>query len=172
MSFDEDPEVLADMQLREATLRERGRSREMPKYEPPAIVGQWPCRVCKTPVDITDEAIKDAEVFDRKLARDGDEHGNHAPLDRNRIAVCDACRAKGMSLIGQRKREQVDKMAALIRELRGGTTLPAPPGPAPSQQREAELMREIISRHHPDPEGLLKAIRDGRNGGKKPRGAL
>jgi hypothetical protein len=168
MSYDEDPEVAADIALRERTTWERNPSAGMPAYKPPVVVTHWPCRACKTPVAITEDALEQKAVFDRQLARQDEK-----PIDSNTIAICDGCQTKRWKLLADRNRERVDNLARAIRELRGGTKFPQPPGPAPQRAREIELVRDVIKFKHPEPDALIKAISDARNqGGRRSKGTL
>jgi len=169
--YEMDPEVAADIALRNRTMRERRHAAETPAWQPQPIVAQWPCRAagCTNAVEVTPDALERLDVFNRELKRRNEE-----PLDTNKIAICSDCQAKRWAMLANRNRDRVEKLAAAIRELRGGAMHPQPPGPAPNRAREVVLMRDIIALGHPDPDGLFKAIADARNagGGRKARGAL
>jgi len=162
--------------LRSDSMRDRSRSRTADyQWSKPVYVTSWPCRGrCGALVPITQDAIDRAEIFDRRLAEVGDENGNREPIDRARIVFCDACRDAGRKMAPENKRRHVDAMALLIRELRGGTTNPDPPGPAPSPAREAEIIQKLRAMKHPDVDALVQTIREKRNqgGSGKPKRKL
>jgi hypothetical protein len=166
-----DPEVLADLRLRAATERDPTRSREMPKWTPPRFIGKVPCRGrCGALIDWPEDAEEQFAMFNRELAR-----RMEAPLDKTRIDFCAACRKIGVTNTANNNRKGVDAVAVLIREYRGGTTSPVPPGPAPTEKRQREILDQLKKLHHPDVEGLEKAVRearDGKTGKKRATGAL
>jgi hypothetical protein len=147
MSFSEDPEVVADIKLRAATLRDSSRSREMPTFIPARITGQVPCRGrCGSLVDWTEEAEERFAIFNRILARKME-----APLDKTRIAFCNKCRTTGMAMQGERNRKATDLMKQFIVELKNGPK---------SAERERELVDKITKLGHPDVAGLVQAIQE------------
>lgn len=156
---DDDPEVRADLELRDSTARDRPRkSYEQVKWSPPVIVGQVPCRGrCGAVVDWPEDAEHSFQVFNGQL-----ERTNQAPLDKTRIVFCEKCRAYGATLAADNNRKHVDKLAEVIRELRGGTTHPEAPGPAPHPDRERELLEQLRKLHHPDPVAFEIALREAR----------
>src|SRR4051812_28254255 len=94
-----DPEVLADLQLRERTARERpGNSetqfgRMLRAVGTPRVVDKTPCRArCGGLADWTEEAENAFSTFNRMLDASGD-----APLDKTKILFCDACRKRGLA---------------------------------------------------------------------------
>lgn len=153
MSEEIDPEVLADLQLRESSQRDwtRTRGRGVYDWHKPNDVEQWRCRVptCGAMVGTTQEAVDAAAVFDRELHRRGE-----GPLDRERIAMCDDCRKRFLKQRADKNRMHVDGMAELIRELKGEE--------APPPERERVLIEKIRHMHHPDVDGLLLSIRERR----------
>ncbi len=149
-----DPEVLADLRLREATERDATRSREMPKYVAPRIVERVPCRArCGQLADWTDEAEQAFETFNRALAAKAD-----APLDKTKIAFCSACVDEGRKLIADNSRKHVDKLAEKVRELKDSER----------PWDEGELLSQLRKLGHPDIPGLVSALRDRRD--KQPAG--
>lgn len=169
----DDPEVAADLRLRtetEATRPRRDFGALLRRAsESPVYVDHWPCRAgCNRMVPIEQEAVRGLEVFNAQLKRRGED-----PIQQAKVVFCDECRAKGVSMAAERNRKHVDALAALIRELRGGTTHPEPPGPSPAPEREVEICRAIRLMHHPDPEALFRAVRESRDsiGGKAARRA-
>lgn len=158
MSYDEDPEVIADLQLRARTVRERGGNANIPTYTPPVTVADWQCRGgCGSTVGVTQDAIDRLEIFNRQLARKSE-----APLDPNRIVFCDACKARGSSKAGESNRNKVDRLAGVIRQLKASK--------GPEQERELMLQAEALG--HPDVPGLVQAIRnrlDAKSGSNRER---
>lgn len=168
MSDDEDPEVVADLQLRAYTAASRPRmsdedfAQAIKKAASPAVIGVVPCRArCGAVVDWTQEAEHAFESFNRKLLRE-----REAPLDKTRIVFCNGCRAKGAKMSAENNRKQVDKLGEIIRELKDEP----PPNPA----RERELVEAIKALNHPDVDGLVQAVREKRAkqpAGKRQRGS-
>lgn len=157
MSFDEDPEVVADLQLRAATERDRTRTRGVGAYDwqAPTAVTRWPCRGgCQALIDVTDEATHALDVYNRELARRGE-----ALLDTSRTAFCNACRERGAAIAADRNRKHVEAVAKLVVELK------TDPGPMP--EREWEIINNLRLMHHPDVDGLVQSIRERRDRGKQ-----
>jgi hypothetical protein len=92
-------------------------------------------------------------------------------LDKTKIDFCVACRKVGSVNTANNNRKGVDAVALLIREYRGGTTSPKPPGPAPSEKRQREILDQLKKFHHPDVNGLEQAVREARDGKSKGRSA-
>lgn len=161
MSYELDPEVLADLQLRESTVRERGnrRSAPMPSWSPPAIVGQWPCKVCKRPVDVPDAAMERFEAFSAALVRRGEQ-----PLDEKRILFCDECRNEYIRTAPDRRRGQVERMRPVIVQLKNSR----------NPEQEWAAIKQLEEWRHPDVPGLVQSIRariDAKSS-KAPKGGL
>lgn len=162
---DYDPEVAADLELREQTRRERpgltsaqfaAKVREVAVG--PTVLEMVPCRArCGRTTEWTAEAQHTFDVFNRELAKRGE-----APLDKTRIVFCATCKKQGRALEGAASRKNVDAMGALIRELRGGETFPNPPGPAPTPERERQILDVLERAGHPDVVGLRNSLRDSR----------
>lgn len=153
MSFEEDPEVVADLRLRAYTERSRtGISTEAfgaavrQAATPPRIVDKVPCRGrCGALVDWPEDAEDRFQLFNRILASKAE-----APLDKTRITFCDKCRATGMAMQGERNRKATDMMQQLIAELKAGPK---------SSDRERELLEKIKKLGHPDVNELVQAIK-------------
>lgn len=149
ISDDEDPEVLADLQLRASSERDRSRSRSDGNYSwsPPSIVGKWRCRNphCKSLVDVPEPAMERFCAFNELLRRRGEE-----PLDRDKILFCPSCEAEFRRVAGDRRRERVERMRSAIVELKA--------------TRDAERQRELLDQlriwHHPDVDGLANWLRE------------
>ena len=152
MSYEEDPEVIADLRLRASSQFDRTRTGEVP-WTPPKIHSQVPCRNrCGALVDWTEEAQEAFEVWNRVLAR-----RNESALDQTRIVFCDPCRSKGKPLLAANNRKLVDAVAAAIRELKNGC----------ESHREHELLDKLDKAGHPDVAGLKQWLADKANKGRK-----
>jgi hypothetical protein len=155
VSFEEDPEVVADLKLRAATERDRSRSREMPAFVPPKFKGKVPCRGrCGGVVDWTEDAEERFEMFNRIL-----KSKMEAPLDKTLIVFCEKCKSVGLAAAAAVNLKKVEVMAKLIRELK---TKSDPPG-------ETEILEKLKKLDHPDIPGLLISLRDKAITGKQPR---
>lgn len=150
MSDELDPEVIADLRLREYTARSRPglsdaafgqaiRAAAIPK-----VVDRVPCRNrCGAVVAWTEEAEDTFQTFNRQLARKVE-----AQLDKTRIVFCSTCRTNGLAMGAERNRKQVDYIAPLIRELKNG----------PSADRYREILDSLRKAGHPDVDGLHAAL--------------
>lgn len=159
MSDDMDPEVLADLQLREQTTRERPRmsdaqfAENLREAAAPRVIGKVPCRArCGNVADWTEEAEAAFQTWNRKLVAD-----REAPLDKTRIVFCDDCRRRGAVEAAQSNRNHVEAMRAAIQELKEH------PPETPSEEREA--VKRLEKLRHPFPHDCIKAILE--NGSKK-----
>lgn len=112
-----DPEVAADLALRDRTERDTTRTRGDGTYDwrPPAILESWPCRGCGELVGMPAEAIDAARTCNRKLVAAGDK-----PLSKRELAVCEPCRARERIAERERDQRRAEIVAALTRELRRG----------------------------------------------------
>lgn len=152
MDDESDPEVAADLALRAASERDTTRTRGhgVYGYVQPPTVEHWPCRGgCGVMVAITQEALHAAAVHDRELAR-----RREAPIPRAKCVFCDKCRALGVDIAAERNRKHVDALAELVRELKAS--------PGPGVERERQLIHNIRLMHHPDVDGLVRAIAERR----------
>jgi len=151
LSREIDPEVLADIRLRDATTRDRSRSGEA-TWSKPVILGQVPCRNrCGRLVDWPDAAQDRFEFFNAVLERRGE-----APLDKTRILFCTPCIEAGKLEAGNVRRKEVDIVAGWIRELKDGC----------DAKRDAELLTKL-AKVHPDIDGLKQALNERRKTGKR-----
>lgn len=151
MSDYEDPEVIADMQLRARTERDRGRltdaqfAAKIRDAAKPKIIERVPCRGrCGALVDWTEEAEESFRTFSRILLAKRD-----APLDKTRIVFCVACRARGRIEAGDGNRRHVDELRDAIRRIKGSA----------NPDSERDLIQKLRDLKHPDVEGLLEALR-------------
>lgn len=164
MSDDEDPEVIADLQLRASSQYDSTRTRTANYgWTKPTEVEFWPCRMgsCSNMVGVTEETLHALDVHNRRL-----KSKLEAPINTEQCVFCDECKARGRAMAADRNRKHVDGLAMLIRELKGE--------PAPKPERERVLIEQIRHMHHPDVDALVTAIRERRAGpkSKAPRGKL
>lgn len=172
MSDEMDPEVLADIQLRAATMRERSRSRisgaAIGQWRPEADVAWWPCRglnranPCpqRTLVGVTSDVVEQLFAFNERLRRMGDD-----ALDSSEVVRCLPCIRGIAAQRAPALRKRVGEVAECVRQLKA----------SPDPRRERELIKQLEAWHHPDVPGLLQAIeeRTRANGGKRvTRGSL
>lgn len=158
MRDETDPEVLADLRLRDTSMRDCTRTGEA-HWTPPKIHSKVPCRGrCGSVVDWAEDAEERFQIFCRELAK-----RNQAQLDRTQIVFCDNCRAIGNLAAAQRNRKLVDAVAVAIRELKDGC----------EPHREHELIDKLTRAGHPDIAGLVQWLKDKKNSAKRvTRGAL
>jgi hypothetical protein len=161
MGDEMDPEVLADLQLRARTVRERGGQSRGATWHPPTFVDKWPCRnpQCRKPVEVTAETVDRYQVFNGELSKRGEER-----MDFRAIVYCDPCRDEFQRTAAGRRRGQVDRMALVIRQVKASK----------NPEGETAAIAQLKAWHHPDVEGLIQAVRarlDGKSG-KKVRGEM
>jgi len=163
VSFEEDPEVVADLQLRAASERDSTRSRPSPAllevWAPSSkFVGVWKCRTapCMRMVSVTEETLEYFEKCNEWLALKGEQ-----PLDPTTILRCDRCRDEVKARRPALLRQRVVEMAAVIGKLKA----------SPQPRQEHDLIRQLTSWNHPDLPGLLDAL-DPRAGKSRKRGEL
>jgi hypothetical protein len=146
-----DPEVLADLALREASIHDMTRSRGEGAYDwkPVRPVCLWRCRNAKCGgfAQVYQDNIDALAMFDRELVKRGEQ-----PLDASKILYCDDCLAEYRRTAPDRRRAQIDRMAVAIRSLKESD----------DATRERDLIAQISTWGHPDVEGLVKAITDRR----------
>jgi hypothetical protein len=157
MSFEEDPEVVADLKLRAYTQRDRSRSGE-PDYDwkPPPVATQWKCRTppCKAFVDVTTETLERWQLFNEQLKRNGDKSiGSHEVL------WCESCLAEHRRIQPDRLRKRVDRMASVIRQIKDGDKTiryRTNDGEVTCDQRAALAQLRVWG--HPDVDGLIAKL--------------
>jgi hypothetical protein len=144
-----DPEVIADLRLRAASERSRGNGDPTLSYRAPVLVEQWPCRgKCGATVPVDEAGVHARNKANAQLARRGEPE-----LGKHEIAFCPACKAKYAPARGDAMRRHADAMAAAIRELK---TL------VDNDLRERALIARLRELGHPDVDGLVRAVREGR----------
>lgn len=126
-----DPEVLADLQLRDASERDRGRTRPL-GWSPPVFVEHWPCKGCGALVGMTKESLDVHAMFNRQLASK-----RESPLPKR--GCCDDCKTRDEDLA----RMQADAAAAARRpheqkplELGGDQAQERPSGQRENRRRK------------------------------------
>jgi hypothetical protein len=152
VSYEEiDPEVEADIALRERTVRERrgmsetGFAEAIREAATPRIVDQVPCRGrCGGLCDWTAEAEEQFAMFNRELLR-----RREAPLDKTRIVFCQACIDRAAPIRATEARKHVEYIADLVRRVKASS----------NPEGERELLEKLKKASHPDIPGLLEALR-------------
>jgi hypothetical protein len=151
VSDEEDPEVIADLQLRAYTERARtGLSdaafgQAIRQAATPRIVGQVPCRGrCGSTCDWTAEAEEQFAMFNRELLR-----RREAPLDKTRIVFCQRCIDSAAPIRATEARKHVEYIADLIRRVKASG----------NPEGERDLLEKLKKANHPDIPGLLEALR-------------
>lgn len=140
-----DPEVAADIALRNRTERQRSKIATLPIWHRPEYVANWPCRVCATPVPVTADAVDTLERFNGMLSR-----RNETFIRTTEIMYCDGCRAEFKRSAAARRLGQVERMRPVIQRLKRSS----------NPESEQELIAQLKTWGHPDVPGLLQAIRD------------
>lgn len=143
---DEDPEVVADMQLRASTAASRPAA-PMPEWTPPPVVDRWVCRHprCSRMVEVTPDAVEYRDMFNRQLAARGE-----APMSTESIVVCDEHRRELADFKVEYLRRQSERLRLNIQRLKASR----------DPERETEIIAEIRRDHHPDVEGLVQSLAD------------
>lgn len=168
MTYELDPEVVADLALRARTEHDSSRTRTANyAWSRPQIVAAWKCRRpgCNELVGVTEEAMHTIEVWSRELARRGEQ-----PIDTARIVFCDACEVKLREALPDKRRAEVDRMAHVIRQLvAGDTQIQIRDHEGQRFVDERAALKQLASWGHPDVSGLEQSLAT-RN--KKQRGKL
>lgn len=150
MTREVDPEVVADLRLREDSMRDPTRERRseamLGTWAPrEKYVGKWKCKtpVCSAYVDVVEDTIERWMLLNGMLKARGEE-----TIRTDEVLRCDRCRNE-MSLARRvHLRKRVDEMAVIIRQLKSSS----------NPRGEHELIRQLEKWHHPDLKGLLDAI--------------
>lgn len=161
MNDEQDPEVLADLQLRASSMHDYTRTRPTKiGWTPPAIVDRWPCKTgCGAMVDVPIDAVQALEVFNAQLKRQRDR-----PIAPSQVMVCAPCKAKELELEAEEKRTRTERVAHHVAALNASKGIPT---------EERGILEQLKRWGHPDPDGLAKAIAERRaneRGGKPRRG--
>lgn len=149
MSDDMDPEAIADLALRAANLRDRNRGKDanaVYDWTEPPIVASWPCRgKCGASVGVTQHAVDALRVANEKLRALGEPEIEH-------VTFCSACTLRLRAEAAERRARNEATMAAMIRELRAGT----------SPEKERDILAKLRAMHHPDVDGLARLLAERR----------
>lgn len=157
MSDDEliDPEVAADLALRDASEHDTERTRAMAgrlyNWTKPVTTDTWPCKRpgCKNRFPIDDDDKERLKIFNEKLGSRNEEL-----IRPSQIAWCQECRAEWVASAAERRAKRNGETAALIRELKASRD---PAG-------EVDTIRQLQTWGHPDVRGLVMAIGDAASG--------
>jgi hypothetical protein len=160
---EQDPEALADLRLRAASMHDHTRTRPTKHaWTPPAIVDRWPCKTgCGLMVDVPIDAVQALEVFNAQLKRQRER-----PIAQNQIMLCDKCKAKILEQEAEEKRTAAERVAFHVAALNATKGIPT---------EERGILEQLKRWGHPDPEGLAKAIAERRaaeRGSNKPKRGL
>jgi hypothetical protein len=142
----EDPEVEADIRLRESTRYDTSRNLtgKAPTWTPPKVLDRVPCRArCGAVVAWTDDAEEKLQIFNGILKRKMEPE-----IDRTKTLFCNSCRVKGAEMSAERNRKQVDFVAERIKELKNGA----------GGDRYRELLDQLRKAGHPDVDGLHQCL--------------
>lgn len=163
--FEPDPEVLADMRLRDSSERDPTRTRGAGVYDwkPAILVEQWPCRSgsCGNTVGATLDDLQRRDQMNRELYRRG-----QSDIAKDKSMFCESCRASARKGQSERNRRACDEMAVLIRQLKEQRTGPE------AGITERELVKRLESMGHPDVQGLVDAIKNKSAARKSRSGSL
>ena len=165
MSDEMDPEVLADLRLRESSEHDKSRTRGEGVYDwkSERVIGMWRCRnsKCAMHVPVTQDAYDHLEVFNRELAKKGEK-----PISTGEVMYCERCETEHKRTASIRRRNAVERMASVIRQLKAGEkritiytreTLEGPWVPDRTVD-EREAFEQLEQWGHPDVEGFRQAL--------------
>lgn len=174
MSDEEDPEVIADLQLRAASEFDRTRTRGANyAWRKPPDAATWMCRnpQCRAPVGVPEEAVHALDVHSRRLASLDEKL-----IDVGEIVMCDACRAVFQSFVEKRQAQIRESMADLIRQFKNGeTSFQVKRKDGVYQVNEREALEQLERWGHPDVKGFAQHFQAKRESGKakkERRGAM
>lgn len=157
MSHEEDPEVIADLQLRAYSEHDSSRTRGAGVYDwkKAGDVAWWPCAgACGDLVGVTEDICEYRHQFNGYLRK-----RMEADIPIDRIVLCPKCRTRMLQERAYRKWEQKERVAKMIRELKDQKD------PATAK----DLIKNLEEEHHPDIKGLIEAIESKRSGGNSVR---
>lgn len=164
---DEDPEVVADLQLRASSEHDRSRTRAAAyDWKRPEVIGQWKCRAqCGRFCDVTQDTMEALAMWNRELKR-----RLEAPLDINTILWCDPCAKEKRRLSDGLRREKVDRTADVIRQIKddvAGVRYRDKDGDhVVTRGKAIEL---LATWGHPDIAGFRQALAESSAPSKKPK---
>ncbi len=162
-----DPEVAADLALREASVHDAARTRTANyAWSPPKTVAMWRCKRpgCQGTLEITQEAVEALETANRQLRRTGEK-----PLTTSEVVFCLRCRAEFVRSAPDRRRAQVDRMAYVIKQLKAGETrIQVRDKDGERWLDEREALDQLAKWGHPDVKGFEEALKRRRERDNKP----
>ncbi len=165
MSFEEDPEVIADLQFRASSQYDSSRTRTANyTWTSPKTVAMWKCKVpaCGGVVEVAQDAIDAIETFNRMLKARGE-----VPIATSQIVYCERCRSEFQRGAPDRRRGQVDRMADVIKQPRDGVTqMRVKDKNGHSILAERAALKQPAKWGHPDITGLEQALQERRSSGK------
>ncbi len=140
---DEDPEVIADLQLRASSEHDSTRTREAVRPMGSKFITTWKCLMesCNVQMPVTEDAVFALDTCNAELERRGEP-----PIPP--FGVCPAHAALLESKRAADQPDKQDRIAEMIRELK------ASDHPA----RETALIAKLRRSGHPDVDGLLSAL--------------
>jgi hypothetical protein len=146
-----DPEVLADLQLRSATLAARGDRYTRPSpaalYVKPADAEFWKCRfpTCQERIGVVQDVVERLAIFNAYLATRGER-----AIPNDCILIC----AEHLRLANEeRARRRTDRVARVIANVKRLRENPAgDPNALP------DVIAELRRDHHPDVDGLIASL--------------
>lgn len=154
MSFEEDPEVIADLQLRASSERDGSRTRGAGVYDwkKAGDVAWWPCRGCKSLVGVVEDVCAYRQQFNGYLRKRMEAE---IPIDG--VVLCAKCYAR---LAKERSHVMFDRKAEVADAIRKLKDHQNPRGiDGQHDAKGAQAILELLKkRHHPDINGLLDAI--------------
>ena len=115
----DDPEIIADLQLRSSSQYDSTRLRPGAEshaaWRPSRVIGKWKCRTppCRNLVDVTEETMEYWAKCNGWLRARGE-----APLDTETILRCESCEEQVKAKRGPWLRNRVDEIASVIRQLK------------------------------------------------------
>ncbi len=158
MSFEEDPEVVADLKLRAYTERDKSRTRTAEyDWKPPPVVTQWKCRTppCKEFVDVDAETIERWEIFNRELRKRGEK-----PIASHEVLWCASCLGEHARIRPDRLRARVERMRSVIQQLKAGDqTIRYRTNDGEVATDERAALEQLKAWGHPDVPALVESIR-------------
>lgn len=151
-----DPEVLADLQLRESSQYDPKRTRTA-RYDwrQPDIVAHWPCRRpgCGQTIGVTQEAVDALRVANERMQQEGERE---IPTDA--VMICPPCKVVFEDVLAEkaaRRRAEIRDLVLRMKE-------------SPNPRSEHETIKRLTKLGHPDVVGLIEhlAAKLERNGNK------
>lgn len=139
-----DPEVIADLKLRESSTRDKTRTGEV-EWTSPVLVESWKCRAprCSNVVEVTQDVVDQHRVFNGYLQDRGERD---IPTDA--IVLCPDCKKLAASYRNEALLERNRQMTADVQHMKA----------SPDPRNEHDCLRRLRANHHPDIDGLLDVL--------------